>query len=281
MLSNYTSVLMITKDPLQDYTQKAIKHLQASTIDYELILINRNKNWTTGSVINQALAAALGDRILILCDDCFVEPDTLEKLRDALRMKDVGIAGPSLLWPDGQSQQAGLSMVYAIINTPGKKQRIAIRSVVSNHDFTPLNMGFISGACMMFRRSVLDDIGGYDPTCVLGGGDLDFCWRAQDAGYTITLVEDTNAVHQSGTTRLKRLDNDGLEVDAMEWLLRKWQKTRYIDTVQDEDTVKYTISTGILSDDTRIILDDLLSQEVPGERHQEVNDQEVNNKVWV
>ncbi len=261
MFNNYTSVIMITKDPLQEYTQRAIRHLQASTAEYELILLNRNRSWTTGNIINQALEAALGDRILILCDDCFIDPDTIEKLRNALRMQDVGIAGPSLLWPDGQKQQAGLSLLYAIVTTPGERQRVAIRSVVNDSDFTPDNMGFVSGACLMFRRSVLDDIGGYDPTCILGGGDLDFCWRAQEAGYTIALVEDTIAVHQSGTTRSRMSDNAQLEVDGMEWLLKKWQKTKYVDTVRDGDTVKYTITTGVISDDTRAILDDLLKNE--------------------
>jgi glycosyltransferase involved in cell wall biosynthesis len=55
-----------------------------------------------------------------------------------------------------------------------------------NHDRT-----YAIGANMGFRREVFDAIGGFDESFPHAGADeVDFCWRAQDAGYAVTLVPD-------------------------------------------------------------------------------------------
>ncbi len=258
MIQGLVSVVMLTKDPLQEYTQKAIKCLQASTVDYELILINRNKKWSVGTATNQGLEAAIGDRILLLCDDCFVEPDTLEQLRDELRLKDVGMVGPSLHQPGSQDQAAGLALLYR----ENGKQR-SIRSL--NDDiYYPDDMKFLSGACLMFRRSVLDEIGGYAPDCKLGGGDLDYCFRTRIAGYTLRLVESTSAVHLVGSTRKQHDDKAVMEVEGMNWLMNRWRGTEYVEvTGSRKETLDHWIGVGKIGRDTKDRLLKLLEQEAP------------------
>lgn len=267
MIQGLVSVIMLTKDPLQEYTQKAIEHLQASTIDYELILINRNTKWSVGTATNQGLEAAIGDRILLLCDDCFVEPDTLEQLRDELRLQDVGMVGPSLRYPSGVEQAAGLVMLY--------RKKGALNSIrsVTDAPYNPDDMGFLSGACMMFRRSVVNDLGGYATDCSLVGGDLDFCWRARGAGYTLRLVEDASAVHLVGSTRRRNHNADEKEAEGMDWLLKRWQHNpEYIQTYADTEAIDYFFSVGDgVGKETRDRLvamldidpDTLLEQEAP------------------
>ena len=41
------------------------------------------------------------------------------------------------------------------------------------------------GTNMGFRRTVFDAIGGFDPTFRIGADDIDFCWRAQQAGHSL------------------------------------------------------------------------------------------------
>jgi glycosyltransferase involved in cell wall biosynthesis len=44
------------------------------------------------------------------------------------------------------------------------------------------------GASMGFHRLVFDRIGGFDEDFVFGGDEIDFCWRAQRAGFRIGLA---------------------------------------------------------------------------------------------
>jgi GT2 family glycosyltransferase len=52
---------------------------------------------------------------------------------------------------------------------------------------TWIHRGFMPAAmsaCMGFTKAMFDDIGGFDES-ISGGDDVDFCWRAQLAGYTL------------------------------------------------------------------------------------------------
>src|SRR6476646_3263252 len=46
----------------------------------------------------------------------------------------------------------------------------------------------VSTSGMLVRRSVWDDLGGFDPAFVEHGADLDFGWRAQLAGHRVIVV---------------------------------------------------------------------------------------------
>jgi len=60
---------------------------------------------------------------------------------------------------------------------------------------------FASGAAMALSKQLFLDLGGFDPQLWLYGEDLDLCWRARLAGYTIRFVP-TSIVHHyySGTS---------------------------------------------------------------------------------
>ena len=230
MLNDYVSVIMSTRDPLQERTQKAILHLQRSTQPYELILLNRNRSWRTGEIINQGIHASVGDHIMFLCDDCFVEPTTLEEMKKVLQNKEVAIVGPVLTYPDGSPQSAGTSVCVVVEegDGPPSVRIIFIADPITLQSIDANNMGYLTGACMMTRRDVIEDIGGYDPTCKLGGGDIDFCFRARGLGYRIVLAEDAHAVHISGATRGQMKSAGKDEVEGMGWFLSRWGNSEFV-----------------------------------------------------
>ncbi|GGI05312.1 glycosyltransferase [Egicoccus halophilus] len=57
----------------------------------------------------------------------------------------------------------------------------------------PVSASFLPyavGASLGFRREVYESIGGWDETFAAGGDEIDFCWRAQLAGFRIAFAED-------------------------------------------------------------------------------------------
>lgn len=50
------------------------------------------------------------------------------------------------------------------------------------------HLGYVLGAALAVRREVFDAVGGFDPHFVGGHDEVDFCWRAQHAGYGITVA---------------------------------------------------------------------------------------------
>ncbi len=244
MLKDYISVIMATKDPFQEFTQKAMRHLQASTAEYELVLLNRNREWTTATIINQGLKAAVGEYILFLCDDCFVDPDTLEKLLRVLQKDEkIGMVGPTMYSPEGESKMVMGTLICTVTPSAKTVQQgvITVRLEEADLLITPNDMGHVTGACMMFRRSLVEEIGGYDERCITGGGDIDFCFRAREKGYRVVWVEDTKAVHIAGATREQDKDYLNSQVDSTILTFQMWGGSKFIQKeVKEDGTTVYT-----------------------------------------
>lgn len=209
------SVIMSTVDPLQERTQKAIRHLALSTVPYELILLSRNHGWTTGTIVNQGIAAAVGEYVCFCCDDCFVEPRALAAMKNALKDPNVGVAGALLRYPDGSVQHAGGYIHWESGHENIKLTLGHFAQHEQSRDFAPSDVEFVTGALMMTRRDVLDAVGGYDANCDLDCGDLDFCLRVRQAGYKVRFEPAACAIHLEGATR-------GTRSSDREWFFKKW-----------------------------------------------------------
>ena len=200
-MSELISVIVSTKNPGQSFTQNCLQHLAQSTVDYELILINRKKDWSIGSVVNQGIRAASGNYIAFLCDDCFLEPDALKRMQNELQDSKIGVVGALLRYPNGLIQHAGAD--FSMYSENGETTVIGTHRL-HNEPFTmhiPFSDDptYVTGALMMTRRDVIDTIGGYGPY-TLGWGDTDFCLRARQRGYRIKFCSTARAEHLTGST---------------------------------------------------------------------------------
>ena len=59
---------------------------------------------------------------------------------------------------------------------------------------------WITGACMMVRASLWKKLGGLDERFFAHMEEIDFCWRAQLAGYKVTVVPESLVWHLGGGT---------------------------------------------------------------------------------
>jgi GT2 family glycosyltransferase len=134
------------------------------------------------------------DLVLLLHDDLELERDAVEHLVAALSADDrVAIVGPKLRWSD---DPARLQSVGATIDLTGR--------VDDGIDPGELDQGqrdgdrrvlFVPTAGMLVRRSVLDELGRFDPRAHAFREDLDLCWRAAVAGFDVEVVPDAVGRH--------------------------------------------------------------------------------------
>lgn len=55
-----------------------------------------------------------------------------------------------------------------------------------------------SGACLLIRRTVWDQLQGFDPKFFMYGEDLDLCWRIYERGDTVWYEPSARVVHRKG-----------------------------------------------------------------------------------
>ncbi len=154
-------------------------------------LIHNPINSGFGAGNNVALPVAAGRYILFLNSDTVVEEGALDAMvQFADAHPDIGILGPKLLNTDGSLQYScrrypNLGTGF-FRNTPlGRlfpKNRFNIDYLLQDWDHaSPRDVDWVSGAALMIRRSLLEQIGSFDEDFFMYCEDVDLCWRANHA----------------------------------------------------------------------------------------------------
>jgi len=145
--------------------------------------------------------------VLLLNPDTEPRPGSLKVLVDFLaNHPDVGIVGARLEHPDGELQACnfrfpGFASECVEALQFGPVTRLLSRfGVVAPHTDVPAPTGWVSGACMLVRRSVFDAIGPMDEGYFLYFEELDFTWRARERGFACWHVPGARVVHHVGKT---------------------------------------------------------------------------------
>jgi GT2 family glycosyltransferase len=159
-------------------------------------------NWS--AINNRAVAAARGDVVLLLNNDIeIIRPDWLRELVVHALRPEVGVVGAKLLFPDGRIQHAGMAVgpdhgptshpwTHAAGDEPGYLNCLAITH----------NVSAVTGACLAMRKSVFDELGGFDAVnLAVGGSDPDLCLRARARGYRVIWTPHACLVHNESATR--------------------------------------------------------------------------------
>ncbi|HEY6791963.1 MAG TPA: glycosyltransferase [Trebonia sp.] len=142
--------------------------------------------------------------VWLLHDDCEPAPNALDRLLQAAsRDRSVVVLGPKVV--DGSDRrvlrEAGIS-----IDRSGRRvtgiDPAEIDQGQHDHNRAVLAVG---SAGMLIRRDAWDQLGGFDTRLRLFRDDVDFCWRAQAAGYRVQVVTDAILYHRELTARKGRV----------------------------------------------------------------------------
>ena len=140
-------------------------------------------NWS--AINNYAVREEVsGEYILLLNNDTeVITPDWIQEMLMYAQRSDVGVVGAKLYYPDGTVQHAGV--ILGLIGVAGHAFvgcRGDAIGYMERLGFVQ-NLSAVTGACMMTRRSVYEQVGGMDEELAVELNDIDFCMKARDAGY--------------------------------------------------------------------------------------------------
>lgn len=172
----------------------------------KLVLNSENRGFA--AACNQGIRAGTGDLVLLLNPDAQLYPETLDKLVTHLdRNPGVGIVGPSLVDPDGALKRdvsaTGIFpsfrqalYEYTRIGRLRPQSRWVRDYFLTDWDRRGRRpVAMVQGACFLFRRSLVEDIGPFDERFFLYFEETDFCKEAADRGWATHYVGDAAAVH--------------------------------------------------------------------------------------
>jgi GT2 family glycosyltransferase len=180
-------------------TDGSAERVRAQFPQVELIAGETNLGFAGGA--NRGWAAARGDLLAVVNPDVRPRPDWLAARARALRDHAgdrAAIVGGKLLYEDGATvQHAGGIFGFPLATTDHRGR--GTRDTGAYEQAAPVP--FVTGGALAITREAATALGGFDAGFYPAYfEDVDLCWRAREAGYTIWYVPDAVATHQESAT---------------------------------------------------------------------------------
>lgn len=224
------SILIPNKDHIDDLRRCLESIKERSTYDnYEVIVIENNSTedatfayyktlenqekikvvtyegeFNYSKINNYGAKYATGEYLLLLNNDTqVITMNWLEAMLMYAQRADVGAVGAKLYYGDHTIQHAGIVLGLGAHRTAGHTH------YKINHD----NLGYmgrlcyaqnvsaVTGACLMVRRSVFEELGGLDESFKIALNDVDFCLRLREKGYLNVFTPFAELYHFESASR--------------------------------------------------------------------------------
>lgn len=168
------------------------------------VLVN-SENVGYARANNQGIAVTNSEFVLLLNSDTIADRNALNILIEQLRHQpEIGAISPLLLTPAGGAQ----SFAFGHDPTPWILLNRGFRKLFTNFqaDWRPttaITTDWVSGACMMLRRSALRIAGNLDEHIFMYFEDNDLCLRLRKAGYSVVYCPYAHITHIGGQSAKK------------------------------------------------------------------------------
>ena len=195
--------VVVVDNASDDESLAAVSDLPVSTIE-------RPENGGFAVGCNAGWRAGTGRFVVFLNPDATIDENSLRRLTGVLAADSaVGAVAPRIERPDG-SRALSLRRFPRARSTFAQAlflHRLFPRSAWCDEhvkravDYTrPWSPEWVSGACIALRRSVLEELGGWDEGFFLYGEDVDLCFRLRRAGYDVRYEPSARVVHDEGAS---------------------------------------------------------------------------------
>ncbi len=171
----------------------------------QVTLIENKVNVGFGRANNQVLDLITGDYVLLLNTDAFVQPDTLAKTLAYMQSDSTcGVLGVRLIGRNGE-QQPSCRYFPTPINLFAQRSGLAgflpKLQMVDDSNWNPavtVNCDWVPGCYYLVRRSVIQQVGLFDPLYFLYSEEVDHCFAVKKAGWKVIYYADVKVVHIGG-----------------------------------------------------------------------------------
>lgn len=226
------------------YTRQCLQALRSNTSGvtyevYEVMVINNASTDGTGEYLhrlrpdvrvltnqtnlgfakacNQGARAARGQYLVFLNNDTIPQPGWLTAMvAVARRCPCIGVVGSKLLYPDGRVQHAGVVI--------RQEHPIGTRHIYRGYPASAPQVNkerdfqVVTGACMLVRRSVFEQLNGFDEGYINSYEDVDFCLRVRQAGWRVVYTPRSVLFHYESATEGRHLK----DVENFQRLNAQW-----------------------------------------------------------
>ena len=165
-------------------------------------ILTWKEGFNYSAINNFGEKSAAGDYLLLLNNDVeVINPRWIEELLGNCQRKEVGIVGAKLYYPDDTIQHAGTVIGiggiagHAFLNMPRSRTGYLHKASLQ------MDLSAVTAACMMMKRQVFKQLGGFEERLSVAFNDVDLCLRTVQAGYLVVYNPEVELYHYESKSR--------------------------------------------------------------------------------
>jgi len=218
---NY-EIIIVDNNSKNTETKQFLKSLPYKVVSY-------NDNFNFSKMNNFAVSNSSGEYLLFLNDDTeALEPNWLNEMVSVCQQKDVGAVGAKLIYRANEIQHAGMVFLkngfffHPFDHEPFK----------SNTQFNFINLmrecSSVTGACLLTKKKIFEQISGFDEQFDVFYGDSDLCFKIRELGFKIIYTPQAVLRHD-GSTKIRQVVRLFIPVENHDSFTNKWKTVKYGD----------------------------------------------------
>jgi len=183
-----------------------------------LKLIPYDRPFSFSAKINVGAVRSRGEHLLLLNDDMEVAtPNWLERMVMYSSLPEVGAVGGRLLWEDGRLQHVVVRFEEGL---PGHVYRRYAGDFkgYANDVRIAQNALAVTGACLMTRRELFEEVGGLSTILPVNYNDIDYCLKQYSRGRRVVYDPDLVLYHFESSSRSTEVEEWEKERLQERWL---------------------------------------------------------------
>lgn len=249
---NIDAEVIVVDNGSSDNSVKMLQQFKISNFKFKIILNDTNLGYPKGN--NQGLKYAVGKYILFLNSDVIIKKINFKQLLRYFDSRpDVGVLTVKVALPNGEIDPAshrGFPTIWNSFCYFMKLEKLFGKVPVLNKMFggyhlinfdlqTIHEIDSPTGAFYLTRKSVLDEVGGFDESFFMYGEDLDLSFRIKELGLKVLYYPLYKVVHLKYASGLNHTDNKNrLQIknhfyNAMKVFYRKHYEKKYSSLVNN------------------------------------------------
>jgi len=210
--------IVIIDNASQDNSLDQLRASEALTpllANQQLRIFNNSENRGFGAANNQGFALTDSPFVFLLNLDTEVRPGTIDTLLRTIESDPaIGVCGPRILNSDGSLQISAffnpprvwhtvLSQLKLYLLLPHRIRGELLLGRHWDHDRLR-SVPMLSGAAMLARRKMIDEVGGFNERFHMYSEDTEWCWRITQANWKLMFVPEAVLLHHGAESSKKR-----------------------------------------------------------------------------
>ena len=211
----------------QSEKEETFKYLDKIKENSGFRVLDFNKPFNFSAINNYAISKIDSEYLILMNNDIeVISPDWIESMLEFAQRKDVGAVGALLYYPNNTVQHAGI--ILGIKGIAGHSHLGVNKDSMGYFGRlkTIQNLSAVTAACLMTKKTIYNEVGGFDENYSHAFNDVDFCLKIRERGYMIVYTPYAELYHHESLSRGYEDTQEKQErfKEEIEYFKEKWSE---------------------------------------------------------